>query len=371
MKIKNIAGGALYKDKQGYFTAAIRLNGKQIRSRVKTEAQARQWILSMELDRNTANALSSPQLNDAANALMLLRGREVTLTAVAKFYVEHCNIGRTTFGEALQEYLDRTRIRVGPHTLKGYTTMLTAFVNDIGKERKVGSFKRGDAMRWLDRWNDRPFSWLAYQRALSKFFAECVKMDYCSGNPFSNLDKPKTPPPKRQFLSVEEAEKALRSVASRQPRYIHFLTLGLFAGIRPVESVRLRAEHINLKTGYIHLSGDIVKSHSFKERIVKINDTLRAWFERYPFGDRPIPVDNIDFVDRVVRKCSQLDGWERTPDNLRHTFGTYEFARTGNSAETASMMGHSEAIAMKHYRGRVTPEEAERFFALLPSSVTA
>ena len=98
-----------------------------------------------------------------------------------------------------------------------------------------------------------------------------------------------------------------------------------------------------------------------------INNTLRAWLDAYPFEGKPIPFTSISAVDKAIKGCAQIDGWERTPDNLRHSFATYQFALTGNSAETATICGHSEAIAFKHYRGRVTREDAERFFNIVPA----
>jgi integrase len=353
--------------------ASIHINGKQRLKRVKTEEQAREWFLCVETQSVAASQLSFKQLNDAAAAFTIMKEQhveEVSLSDIVRQWIQgnapaHAMILR----EAMEDYLQRSRSRIAERTLKGYSQMLRKFVADVGEERNVASFKKADAIRWLDRFNDMPPTWRAYQRTLSKFYAECVKMDWCLANPFSNLDAPKAPPPERKFLSVEDAKLALQSVMKRKPALIHFLTLGLFAGIRPIESLRLTSKHFNLETGYIHLSGDITKSHSFKERVVPINDTLRAWLEAYPFEEKPIPVGDICYVDKAIKDCANLDHWERTPDGLRHSFATYEFARSRNSAETAAICGHAEAIAMKHYRGRVTPEEADRYFSLVPGTV--
>ena len=372
-KLKDIGNGALYQDKQGYLTASINLNGKQHLKRVKSEEQAKHWILSMELERDTSATLTSKQLTDAANALSLLKESsiDVSLTAIAQFYLKNGCFNRTPLNEALAEYLKRTEARVAPHTLKGYAAILRRFLHDVDPDAAVASFKRRDALHWLDQWRDRPASWLGNQRVLSKFFSDCVNLELTRENPFSNLGKPRLPPPKRQFLSVEMTKRALKSIHQRAPHLIHFLTLGLFAGLRPTETLRLQLHHINLRTNYIHLSGDIVKSHSFKERVVPINDTLKAWIERFPMKEKPVPVNDICYIDKTLKDCSILDEWERTPDNLRHSFATYQFALTGNSAETAMICGHSEAIAMNHYRGRVTKEDALAYFSILPVSVGA
>ncbi len=276
-----------------------------------------------------------------------------------------------TLGDAIREYVDRSKARVAERTLKGYSTMLRHFKEDIGEQTEVATFSKADAVRYLDRFLDKPPTWKSYHRTLSKFFTECVRMDWCLVNPFANLDPPKCRPPERKFMSVQNAKLALQSVLKRKPQLIHFMTLGLFAGVRPIESLRLTSKHINLETGYIHLSGDITKSHSYKERVVPINDTLRAWFEAFPFDEKPVPVNDICYIDRVIKECADRDHWERTADQLRHSFATYQFALSNNSAETAKICGHEESIALRIYRGRVTRADAERYFSITPALVCA
>ncbi len=365
----------IYKDKRGRLIASICINGRQRLKRVKTKEQAREWFLLVETQSTKAAELTFAQLNDAANALTVLKERDVklTLSEVVKSWLGgEGNLlqGHTrTFNEAIAEYLDRSKTRVTAGTLKDYRRMLTKFQNAIGGDNMVCSFKKPDAIKFLDRFLDKPPTWGAYHRALSRFFTECVRMEWCSQNPFTGLDAPKCKPPERKFLSVEDTRRALESVARRQPALIHFLTLGLFAGVRPVESLRLTSKHINLATGYIHLTGDITKSHSYKERVVPINDTLRAWFNAFPFEDKPVPVNDICYVDKAIKECADKDGWPRTPDCFRHSWCTYEFSRSLSSSQVASWAGHSEAICMRHYRGRVIKAEAECYFGIVPACV--
>ena len=363
----------IYTDKNGRLIATIHSNGKQLIKRVKTPEQARQWFLLMETQHTEAAQLTFKQLTDAANALNLLP-TGMTLTEAVTQWLKgqgaQSSISKVTLKEAIAEYLERSRSRISKGTLHDYSLMLRHFEEDLGQDTLVDSLKKKDAMRYLDRYLPKPPTWHAYKRTLSKFYTECVKMEWASENPFIGLDKPLLPPPSRTFLSVQDTETALRSIEKRAPRLIHFMTLGLFAGIRPIESLRLTSSNINLNTGYIHLDAGITKSHSYKERVVPINETLKAWFKAYPYEEKPIPVSDICYIDKVLKESAEKDHWSRTHDNLRHSFCTYQFALTGNSAETAMICGHSEAIEMKHYRGRVTKEEAQRYFGILPQ-VTA
>lgn len=361
----------LYHDKNGRLIAAICINGKQKLKRVKDKAQAQQWFLAMETGNTKASQLTYAQMSDAATAIDLLsqHGVTMTLTDIATQFLKDRPTGITmTLHEAIREYEDRSQARVASKTLYGYLWMLRHFEEDVGNI-DLATFKKADAMRYLDRFLNKPPTWRAYQRTLSKFFSEATKMDWCQVNPFLGLDAPKCQPPKREFMSVNDAKLALQSVLKRKPNLIHFLTLGMFAGIRPIESLRLTKDHFNLDTGYIHLTGDITKSHSYKERVVPINSTLMAWLKAYPFEVKPVPMNDICNIAKAMRECSELDHWERTPDCLRHSWCTYEFARSRDSASVAATAGHSEAVCQRHYRGRVTPEEAVKYFDLVPDAV--
>lgn len=361
----------LYHDKNGRLIAAICINGKQKLKRVKDKAQAQQWFLAMETGNTKASQLTYAQMSDAATAIDLLHqhGITMTLTDIATQFLKNRPTGITmTLHEAIREYEDRSQARVAPKTLYGYLWMLRHFEEDVGNI-DLATFKKADAVRYLDRFLNKPPTWRAYQRTLSKFFSEATKMDWCQVNPFLGLDAPKCQPPKREFMSVNDAKLALQSVLKRKPTLIHFLTLGMFAGIRPIESLRLTKDHFNLDTGYIHLTGDITKSHSYKERVVPINSTLMAWLKAYPFEEKPVPMNDICNIAKAMRECSELDHWQRTPDCLRHSWCTYEFARSRDSASVAATAGHSEAVCQRHYRGRVTPEEAVKYFDLVPDAV--
>ena len=53
-------------------------------------------------------------------------------------------------------------------------------------------------------------------------------------------------------------------------------------------------------------------------------------------------------------------------DVMRHTAISHYFRKTGSYGQTAEQFGNSEAIIKRHYQGRVTSEETERFYAIRP-----
>ncbi len=46
-----------------------------------------------------------------------------------------------------------------------------------------------------------------------------------------------------------------------------------------------------------------------------------------------------------LKECADKDGWPRTPDCFRHSFATYLFGLTNDSARAAAICGHEESVA--------------------------
>lgn len=374
MKIATIGErGSLLKDKHGRLKATVTVNGKQYQKRVKSEDEGRQFVLSVELERDNRDELSAKQLNDASNALHLLKKQnvEISFCDLARYYLDNAFEGVVTVEDAVAEYLKKCEARVTKGTLRNYRRFLGAFSTKFGKA-KVASIKQKTMMDYLSVYDKQPPNWLNAQRALSKFFVECEKYGYCSKNPCHLLEAPRNvKAPERAYLSAADTERLMRCAEEKGNRdAILYLALGLFGGLRPSEAFRMDAKHINLETGYIYISADITKTHSFKERRFKIEPTLMAWLRKYYEGGKPINYKSLECLNYPLGAIFKEAGVKKTGDCLRHSAATYRYALTGNSAETASIMGHSEDVAMKHYRGLATKEEAERFFAVMPKEST-
>lgn len=375
MKVADLANGrgSLTQDKRGYLTAYVSVNGKKLFKRVRSQDEGEQFVLSALLDRTDRDELTAKQLNDASNALYLLRKRgvEVSFVDLARHYLETTTDGTVTVAEAAEEYLKRSAARVSPLTLRNYRMHVKRFVAKYG-QRKIATIQKKDMISHLSQWEDRRPSWVNAHISLSKFFVECVKYGYISSNPASMLEPPRQKTmPKREYFSPEDAATFLHAVETECPKWILYPVLGMFGGLRPSEALRITNKHVNLETGYIHISGDVTKSHTFKERMVKIGPTLMAWLKRYPpesFGEKPVPTSyaRATTVANALYRLAEKHGIHLPGDVYRHSYGTYQFALSGNSAETASQMGHSESVGMKYYRGRVTKESAVKYFAIRP-----
>ena len=77
-----------------------------------------------------------------------------------------------------------------------------------------------------------------------------------------------------------------------------------------------------------------------------------------------VPVNSRKKLD-LVRKAARLTTW---PGNgLRHSFASYRLAAIHDAPRVASELGHtSPQMLYSTYRELVLPEEAERYWKLIP-----
>ena len=167
------------------------------------------------------------------------------------------------------------------------------------------------------------------------------------------------------MLSVADA-KALLSLAEEDyPEIIPYLTVGMFAGVRPHEMRKLKAEHF--KNGYIYIGSDVAKTAS--ERTIPIRPNLAAWLDAYPVGERSIYPRASITLTRTLRTLFAAIEVVDVKDILRHSYASYAYELTGDAAKTASELGHVDTLMLFcHYRGVVPPNSGREFFSIFPLS---
>ena len=90
---------------------------------------------------------------------------------------------------------------------------------------------------------------------LSNFFdIGRIEWGICESNPVTNVRKPKSPPGRDRRLTAREERLILRYAANHQNPYLFaIVVIALETAMRQGEILKLRWEHINLKSRVAHL----------------------------------------------------------------------------------------------------------------------
>jgi len=159
-------------------------------------------------------------------------------------------------------------------------------------------------------------------------------------------------------------------------RFVPFVALGGFAGLRSIEILRLEWEDVWFEKGFIEVGRE--KSKTATRRLVPICPALEAWLKPRAKETGPILPDirnEVHFTRLFHAAKETLNDEKGVPrvklvhNGLRHSFCSYRMAETKSAAQVALEAGNSPKMLFEHYRELVTEAEAKDWFSLGPKKV--
>ena len=198
-------------------------------------------------------------------------------------------------------------------------------------------------------------------------FQWAISQKHAGSDPCEGMERLTVTTEEVEGLTLDECERLLRT-ALEVPRFMPYLVLGLFRGMRRSELERLRWEELNLDEGTVIAAAAKVKTR--QRRVIEITPQIRAWIaaagwtkERMQTG--PVAPSNLKEKWPEFWKKAGLTRW---PHNaLRHTFASMHYAMFGDQAALQMILGQRSAeVLHTNYRALKTRAEAERFWGLMP-----
>lgn len=330
---------------------------------------------------------------EAMQCEKLLSPLGASLTQAVEYFLKHAAPpgGSKVFAQLCEEFMSSRRaMSCKPRTLVQYESYVAVLGEEFGKV-KANEIKPSDIEDWLEEYEVKPKAGQGqagglmsprtrrnYLTTLKTIFNYGLGKGYLAENPASKVPAPLLDDKPIGILSPEIALRLLSVASDEMPEMVPGISIGLFAGLRRSEISMLDWEDVDLAGATIVVQGIISKTR--QRRVVTIMPNLAAWllphrrfkgpvsFNPDLFGEklRALVRAKTDAEGKVVRPAI-LDDW---PHNaLRHSFGSYFFAKTKNETLTAAEMGNSPLIVHKHYRALVREPEVVRFWALTPPQV--
>lgn len=222
--------------------------------------------------------------------------------------------------------------------------------------------------QWFAARREKPSTHSGHIGRLSALFQHAVRRRYITDNPCRFIDRPTIDQPTPRILTPRQAAKLLVIVRREKPSAIPYLALALFAGLRPLEIIRLDWSAVNLDQARVSL--DAADAKDRRRRIVTLHPTAVAWLRPHKRARGRVSnkTTSIHYTLHAAAKRARIT-WQH--DILRHTAASYLLALHQDAAKVALSLGNSPAILFRHYHSPVTPEASARFWALAPKPVPA
>lgn len=336
----------------------------------KTRAEADVEAMRQKtlLERHGREAIGLPQreLSDFISAKKKLAEYGKTINDAADFLLDHLERVRRckiTVSQLADEVLDAKRKDgMSQDYLSDLELRLGRFCQDFGS-RLIASVSVEEIDDWLRNLEGSPKSRSNYRANVGVMFSYAAKRRMIDSNPVAHTAKPKLIDASPEIFRVDELDALLSAASKLAPDVIPMLAIGAFAGMREAEIQRLDWSEVDFARGHIEVKA--AKAKSAKRRIVPIQPNLAAWLTPYSgMKGRVVPEGARGKLERV-RKHAELSRWP--VNGLRHSYASYRLAAIHDAPRVASELGHtSPQMLYNTYRELVLPEEAERYWTIVP-----
>jgi integrase len=304
-----------------------------------------------------------------AEAVKLL-GSDLVIEAAREYAKRHpVKLPQKSVVAVVDEFIEAKRAKgVSRRYMEDLVYRLGQFKDCI--KSNIGQVDADEIRMFLDgltKANGEKVSARSYNNfrfALVTLFEFAKKRKYLPAdwNEFGSVDVMKDNGGAIEIFMPEELTQLLNHAPAE---LVPFLTLGGFAGLRSAEIERLDWKDIRFETGFVVVEAGKAKTAS--RRQIEMSANLRAWLKPYTKKTGKVLLHNDDQLYKALRELSVTAKVPWKNNALRHSYISYRVAESGDANRTALEAGNSPAMIFSNYRELVTPQEAKKWFSILPS----
>lgn len=181
-------------------------------------------------------------------------------------------------------------------------------------------------------------SYIKGRAVLSSIFSHGMRQEWCDANPVRLIEVPKAQEQRKEPLNEQEIRQLLSTANKPEFRDMRFsVRLLLYAGIRPAEVERLRAEDVCWEERQIIIRPQVSKTGGGRIVPLRCMQGLRKKDCRIP--------PNWPRRWKALRQAAGFTHW--VPDICRHTFASYHAAYFRNLPQLQLEMGHRDVSLLR------------------------
>lgn len=227
--------------------------------------------------------------------------------------------------------------------------------------RHIADITREEVEAWLDSLTVAPVTYNNFRRLLHVLWAFALDKQWARENVVNRIEAQSVKTERPGILTIAQT----RALLNLSPEScLPYLAIALFGGLRDAELKRLDWRDVDFLTGYIRISSTVSKTG--RERLVPITDNMRSWLQDVSQAHGPICPANLRRQLEAGRKVAGIAEWPH--DATRHSFGTYEMARTKDIGHVSEVMGNSPAVVQRFYKAALRFELGAEYFGIAPLS---
>ena len=346
---------------------------KFFKTRAEANAECARQKTLLERHSREAIGLSQREMSDFITARNKLAQYNKTISDAVEMLVDHeerIRRCKTIVSQLAAEVVEaKSKDGMSDAYLGDLELRLRHFRLDFG-DRPVASVTVEEVDNWLRALPLSPKSRANYRANVGVMFSYAEQRGLVDRNPVLRTAKPKLIDSPPEIFRVEELHALLEAAQDTEPAVVPMLAVGAFAGLRDAEIKRLDWSEIKLNRAQPHIEVKAAKAKSARRRLIPIQPNLAEWLRPYNNMTGPVMPEGSRGKLQRTREAAGLSSW---PTNgLRHSFASYRLAAIHDAPRVASELGHtSPQMLYSTYRELVLPEDAERYWRIIPTAENA
>lgn len=277
--------------------------------------------------------------------------------ALARYHTEESylrldiSLGGSTINELIKEYLllQKEAPTKKKQTVEKEASLLKIFSREFGAW-KISKFDNELVDKWFALKKYKPKTIRHYSLVLNQIYKLAIKRGYLKRSPVA-LHCPKIVQNPPKHVDDETINLVFEELGDKRVIF----EIMLYAGLRPSECLRLRAENIDLKKMVIDLYPSQTKTAT--RGLIPIHERLVPYLKKLPKKGYLFPWG--EGHQKEVKKalssaCARASKKHKrklhfTPYQLRHTFATRLLEKTGDIRVVQQLMRHTSIIMTTRY----------------------
>jgi integrase len=206
---------------------------------------------------------------------------------------------------------------------------------------------------------------------LSSLWTFSIKRGWATENPLRNLERLHTPRPKIHILTAKQLRRLFVATIRLHPELVPLIAIQTFAGVRPLESVKLSWENVDMEDAILSIPDPVSKTRI--GRHIEMHPTLQQWFQWHQNAGGnthgricPHPHMTLRRYLRKIRFRAGLNPWYQ--DVLRHVFASASLASDWRDIGKLCLeLGHSsQKMLHRHYVRGMKRKDGVAVFSVKP-----
>ncbi len=265
----------------------------------------------------------------------------------------------------VEEFLrEKTRQQLSGYHLRDLKVRLGRFAADFCLP--INRILRPELEAWLRELNVGGRTFNNYRAVLASLFHFARERKFLPPE-WSEFDGLKRIKLQRRKVIIFKPETFADLLSGATNRLLPALVVSGFAGLRSEEVLRLDWSAFKWAKKFIYLREEITKTNV--TRCVPITAVLAEWLKPWQHLTSGAVCDYSN-LSEGKRNLARRLGHKWPRNGLRDSFISYRLAETQNIAQVALEAGTSPLMIHRHYLELSIPEEAAKWFAIRPKSVT-